>query len=1188
MRSMLLVLQRGPEQETALRKLLDDQQDKSSPSYHQWLTPGQFGQQFGTADEDLQAVTAWLQSHGFQVARVAAGRTVIEFSGDAGQVREAFRTEIRKFVVNGEEHWANATDPQIPAALAPVVAGVNTLHSFRKKPLLRKMGLFSRDKATGRVTPKFGISNCSPTGVCNALSPADFRIIYNVPPAADGTGQIIAITGDSEICTASSPVFSECTGDDVATFRNLFGLSTSNLPKVIVVGPDPLFNSDETEADLDVQWAGAIAPNAKILFVIAQDTLSTAGIDLAAEYIVDNNLAPVLSESFGACAGALTNNEINFYNMIWQQAAAQGITVVVASGDSGSAGCDDPNSQGFAVNGLAINVIAGTPYNVAAGGTDFDVSLPNYQSTFWNSSNDPASGASAKGYVPETTWNDSCAQAGSATPCSQLAPTSTSPLVNIVAGGGGFGDAFHPPWQSGNGVPAGRGRILPDISLFAADGLISGSFYIVCESDLDPAGAPCSLTAPFPFVDFLGVGGTSASAPAFAAIMALVNQRMGCALPATPPACGQGNVGYVLYPMASHTGVFHDITKGNNSVPCLGNALGCTSINSGSSNLGVLDTPNSQNLPSGTQAYVAGPGYDLATGLGSLDVTNLLNAWPLATGFTPTTTAIVTLQPTNIVHGGLVNVTVTVSPAPPTPSISGVASEAVTLIGTCLSTNPGCFSGSNTFAVDVLESINTGGQNVDAWPLVNGTAAGTTRLLGGCTPAPAQASCTYDLTAHYPGDGTLGASDSAPMQVTVTPEGSDIFFNILDFNFFTGGTPQVTQATYGSLMLFRTLVTGGISQQQTASGNVTITDNSMPFGAGVYPLNTASSLLLQNPAVSFPGNLNPVFVTPALSVGAHGFALSYSGDGSYQPSNTGSGVFPLTITQAPTTATVFAPAAVQSGANFSVSILVDTPTSFGGSLGNPPSGTVTFFNGATQIGGPVSVTATQDSNGFAAAQATVTTSLNATGSITAKYSGDANYVASTSAAITVTVTTPDFNISATTTAVMPISPGNSATYTVTITPLNGFTGTVTPTCATSSPTLVTCGAFTPSTLTPPNDSAVVVVTATSSALLPGPPARWPSWPSQRMMRLWEILLALAVALGWLGTRLRGRARWRPLGYIAVAGVALLFGLQLAGCGGGAGGGGGGGGGRAARSYTITFTGTSGSTSHPINVTLTVQ
>lgn len=347
MERILLVLKRSPTQESALQKLLDDQQDKNSPRYHQWLDPDMFGQQFGPSDRDIQTVAAWLQLYGFRIGRVSRGRTVIEFSGTASQVQQAFLTEIRKYAVNGEEHWANASDPQIPEALAPVVAGVNSLHNFPKQPMHRVAGVFSTSTLTGQVqvlNPDYTISNSSQCGAsgghCYFVGPYDFATIYNVLPlwngtqAIDGAGQSIAIVGESNINV-----------QDVRDFRNLFGLP-ANDPQIIVDGPDPgLVPGVETEAVLDVEWSGAVAKGATIKFVPSASTNSSSGVDLSALYVIENDLAPIVSESFGECELFLGTAGNAFESGIREQAAAQGITFINSSGDEGSARCDPLTSK---------------------------------------------------------------------------------------------------------------------------------------------------------------------------------------------------------------------------------------------------------------------------------------------------------------------------------------------------------------------------------------------------------------------------------------------------------------------------------------------------------------------------------------------------------------------------------------------------------------------------------------------------------------------------------------------------------------------------------------------------------------------------------------------------------------------------------------------------------------------------
>src|SRR6266852_2353515 len=373
MNRMLLLLQRSPEQQAALSNLMEEQLTKGSPNFHKWLTPEEFGKQFGPADEDIQTVTTWLGSHGFQGIKISKGRTTVEFSGTAAQVRSAFHTELHRFAVKGEAHVANVSDPQIPVALSPVVSGVVSLHNFRKRPHLHPVGTFRRTKATGELHPLFTFNENNGKQFF-AVGPPDFASIYDVPNGVvplngrtqlDGTGQTIAIVGRTNINL-----------QDVADFRNLFGLPV-NPPNVILNGPDPgnVGGGEELEADLDTQWSGAIAPGATIDFVVTEtpQTNASDGVDLSAIYIVDNNLAGVMSESFGNCELHQGTAGNQFQNALWEQAAAQGISVTVSSGDSGSAECDgDSGTETAATLGISVSGTASTPFNVAVGGTDFD------------------------------------------------------------------------------------------------------------------------------------------------------------------------------------------------------------------------------------------------------------------------------------------------------------------------------------------------------------------------------------------------------------------------------------------------------------------------------------------------------------------------------------------------------------------------------------------------------------------------------------------------------------------------------------------------------------------------------------------------------------------------------------------------------------------------------------------------
>jgi subtilase family serine protease len=653
MEHMMLVLTRSAAQQASLDALLAQQQDRSSPNYHQWLTPDQFGRQFGPSDQDIQTITSWLQSNGFQVNEVSKGRTTIDFSGTAGSVQQAFHTAIHSYVLaNGEQHWANASDPMIPAALAPVVAGVNSLNNFPRTHMSHSFGLVRRTKATGKITPlnpqfTYG-GGCNGTNTnCFAVGPGDFATIYNsqalLNAGVNGTGQTIAIVSDSDVNSA-----------DITNFRSLFGLAAINFQQ-IQTGTDPGVQAagDEIEAVLDVEWSGAVAPGAQIDLVVSPTTNAAFGGDTSANYIINHNLAPVLGYSYGLCELYLGTSGNAFYQQMWSQAASQGITVVVSSGDNGSAGCENPNPNNVnisqaATSGLAVNGVGSTAYNISVGGTDFnDAANPT---TYWNNTSGTLS--SAKGYIPEVAYNDSCTNSllstalfGSyssnpETNCNNAALLNyLGSGINLIAsfgGGGGVsncttnsttgttvgpvsscsGGYGKPTWQTGPGVPNDGKRDTPDISLFSGDGFIQ-DFYVICQSDQDPSNAACNLNSPYQ--DFVPVGGTSVAAETFAGIVALVDQKTGSR---------QGNLNPTLYALAAQqaTGncnasgtpasscIFNDVTSGTIAMPCVKGSPNCTVTNSSDTN-GILS------------GYSAGTGYDLATGLGSINIGNLVNSF---------------------------------------------------------------------------------------------------------------------------------------------------------------------------------------------------------------------------------------------------------------------------------------------------------------------------------------------------------------------------------------------------------------------------------------------------------------------------------------------------------------------------------------------------------------------------------
>jgi subtilase family serine protease len=503
MNRMILVLRLGDSKRAELDRLLSELHNPGSANFHHWLTPEQFGSKFGPSLDDIDAITGWLVSYGFVIDEVAKGRRWINFSGSVGAVNRAFQTEIRDYYVNGNLHHANDTNPSIPRALSDLVAGIVSLHDFR----LKMMNIGAHP-----VVPDYT------SGSTHYLSPGDFAIIYDLntlySSGINGAGQSIAIVGRTHPSTAVS---------DWAAFRSMMGLS-AKAPQIIVNGTDPgdLGLDEDLEADLDVEWSGAVANNASILFVTSQSTSSTDGVNLSAQYIVDNNVATAMSTSFAECEQLLGTTENAFFNNLWKQAASEGITSFVASGDSGAAGCySGSDSSG---SGLAVNGLASTPYNVAVGGTQFNEGSGSY----WNTANGSGD-VSVISYIPEVAWNQSGDVSGGS---------------GLWSSGGGASTIYSKPtWQTTTGVPTGNSRYIPDVSLSAA----THDAYLV-ESE----GA------------LYAVGGTSASSPSFAGLMSLVVQETGE---------GQGNANVLLYEIGNAqygsggTAVFHDITSGNNSVP---------------------------------------------------------------------------------------------------------------------------------------------------------------------------------------------------------------------------------------------------------------------------------------------------------------------------------------------------------------------------------------------------------------------------------------------------------------------------------------------------------------------------------------------------------------------------------------------------------------------------------------------
>ena len=886
----ILVLKRSSIQQAGLDKLTNAQQNPASPQYHKWLTPEQFGAQFGVAPKDIQTISQWLEGYGFEVEPQMAGHSLIIFSGTNAQLKAAFHTEMHNYKIKSGTYYANANDPQIPAAIAPVVVGFASLNNFPLKPLHSRPQMVQRAKngwklAGGNTATQPEFTTTDQGTLLHLLAPYDLATIYNILPlwnaGIDGTGETIAIVSQSDINPA-----------DVDSFRATFGLPAKKL-NIIHYGPDPGLvktDDDEGEADLDVEWSGAVAKNATIDLVVSANTATSGGITGAAAYILNNNLASIMSVSYGACELRIGNAGNQYFNQLWEQAAAQGITVMVATGDSGSDVCDDGGS--FSETGLSVSGFSSTPYNVAVGGTDLYGTFAD-PSKYWNAMNDPTTLASAKSYLPEAAWNNSCANpqilAALQANGSDTTDATTEALCNNTAFQGSFlnttggsGGASNcaistgttpsscvsgypkPAWQSGvTGIPSDGVRDVPDVALMAGNGLW-GSFYVYCESDAAANGV-CD-----PNTSLEGAGGTSFASPIFAGMMALVQQKTASQL---------GNVNYVLYKLGNtqysgsgeasctsdhavtgNSCMFYDVTDSNDSVPCFETTTDCTPAVAGDE-FGVLP------------GFNAGPGYDLVTGLGSVNAYNLVENWSSATAtFLPSTTSISATTSATAVYGSALTVTVSVAavaPATGTPSGDvGITSD--TTIGT------------NNDA-DVTLS---GGQGV----------VGVTQLPVG----------TYPLFAHYAGDATFAPSLSSGLSVTITQANATGVLN---------STRTTVQP--GQNVLFSVTMTG-------------VPNGVSPTGTVIFTNSTTGVVLGSETLVASPSSttspISIAFVTvpsTQLQLGKNTIIASYSGDSNYIATS----IAPLMVTLSGTFTTTINPTSLSLAPNTSGSVIVTaTPT----------------------------------------------------------------------------------------------------------------------------------------------------------------------------------------------------------------------------------------------------------------------
>jgi len=962
MTDLILVLSRSPEQQAAFDAFVASQYDSTSPNFHQWLEPADIGAKFGPSLTDIATVSNWLAGHGFSVDEVAKDRMTIRFSGTAHQVESAFHTEIHNLSVKGEAHIGNMADPQIPMALDPVVVGVKALHNFFPRPMHRLGGKAKLNSETGKwervaeantarsglhvdaitAHPEFGITVGSGSSAYQVedVTPYDFAAIYNVLPLwsagtpIDGTGQTIAIAGTSKINLS-----------DVVSFRSIFGLpsSTPAPTETVANGTDPGICTgttgnctldDQFENALDVEWAGAVAKNAHIVLVVSGTNSSTTDtVYASSNYVVQHNVAKIMNVSYGECELGLGTAGNTLYKNLWQTAATAGIAVFVASGDSGSPACDQgmANSTPYGAQyGLSVSGLASTQYNVAVGGTDLNWGAT--ASPYWNSTNSATNGSSAKGYMPEAPWNDSCTNplvlsylqsaatflhnngfssaksptdaesacnfvATWSTTINILASVDLSWLVNTVGAGGGKSNCINgdgstvasctqgyakPSFQSTSltGMPNDSARDIPDVSFFASNGFL-GSAYLVCVSASGACVSSTTITTE-PFAQ--EVGGTSASSPAMAGVMALINQKAGST---------QGNPNSELYTLAgqqtyssckTETGTtsdgcyFNDVDTGTIAMACAAGSPNCTVATSGDT-YGVLS------------GYGATVGFDRATGLGSLNVANVVNSWTSSIG-TATATVTVTPASSSIISNVALTVTGTVAGS------SGTPTGSVVLTG-------GGYTSSAAILTSGAYTIT-----IPANSLSGGTDTLTVTYNGDATYAVATGTATVTVTTYVPLTPT----------VAVTPAASTLF---------VGDTLGVTGSVTGS--------------NGTPTGTVKLT-------GGSY---TSANQTLTSGAFSFkiPANMLPA--------GTDVLTATYSGDNIY---GTASATASVTVTASAFSLTASTPTAVSAGGSTTSTITGASTTDYTGSvslactLTSSPAGAADLPHCSMSAGSPMTFT----------------------------------------------------------------------------------------------------------------------------------------------------------------------------------------------------------------------------------------
>jgi uncharacterized membrane protein len=1107
---VMLLLKRSPAQQRQLDQLIEALHDSSSPEFHQWLTGMELGERFGVARQGRVTIEKWLSSHGLKINVDYPNGMFIDFSGTAAQIQDAFHTGIHHLDVKGEKHIANMTDPRIPAALAPVIAGVVSLNDFRPHPAIRAR--------TAYTVAENGAENY-------LVVPGDLATIYDLNPlfgeGISGQGQTIVVIEDTDVYSA----------DDWTSFRSTFGLSSYTDGSFTQIHPAPPSGSNncsdpgaiggDTEASLDAEYASASAPSAAIMLASCTSTSATFGGLIALQNLLNAPSTPpaLVSMSYVDCEASNGASSNAAFNSTFEQAVTEGVSVFVAAGDNASAECDKYDES--ATYGIAISGWGSSPHDVAVGGTDFGDTFAGTGSTYWNATNS-ATYESALSYIPEIPWDNSCASPliaefygfaetyGSSGFCNSSQGQS---FLNTVGGGGGpSGCATGKPSEAGVvsgtcagwpkpsyqallGNPKDGVRDIPDLSLFAANGVWLHA-YPFCYSG--PGGVPCTE----PPVNWLQAGGTSFSAPIMAGIQALVNQKVGTR---------QGNPNYVYYKLAAgeygksgssscnstlgnavaSSCIFYDVTQGSNDVDCIApQSLGTNDCYLASASIGVLSTADSEYQP----AYATATGWDFATGIGTVNAYNLANSWPLD--------YILTASPASLTfpQGNTGASSITITPADGfTGSVTLSATSLPAGVTAAFSPNPATGSSTVTFTASATATTGTAIVNI------NGESGSVPRTV----PIKIKVVADYALSAA-PSTLTVLQGASGASTITITrangfdgsvtfsasglPSGVSAAFSpnpgtSTTTLIFTASPTAATGATTVTITGASASSTQSATLQLTVSAAPSYTLSTSPSTVGVAQAGQSTSMITISPSNGFNGSVTlsasglPSGVTAAFSVNPATSTSMLTLTASATAS-TGAATVTITGTSGSLTQSTTIQLTVNPAPGYTLSAL---PTALSVAQGSSGTSAITItpsnsFNGSITLsasGLPSGITAAFSPNpATSTSTLTLTASATATtGTATVTITGTSGSLTqSTTISLTITGTgNPSFTLSDSpaSLAIAQLSQGSSK---ITITPTGGFNSNVSLT-ASGLPNGVTAS-FTPN---PVASSSTLTLAANATA-----------------------------------------------------------------------------------------------------------